>query len=753
MKDRKKPYLLLFSALLSCIYLLCGCSEKEESNITSVEQLNESGHIVGVGIGTSSAHDVEEAFPNAEIQTFTEASEGFMAVQRGIIDGYAASQSVIENALASGSLENVKMLDENVGEETRIVAGISRKSNIPMLQKKINEFLAEKKADGTMDDIYRRWVLEADENMPEIPVPENPTCQLVVGTTGLTAPFSFYKDRELTGMDIELIYRLADYLNAELVINTYDFFGIITAMETGDCDCVFSNLNATPEREESMDFSDPVYTTYTRVLVYDENAAEHTTYTSVAQLNNPNVKLGIVTGTTFEETYATATPQAEVKYYNTFSDMFYALSIGQIDGYVEDAPLARYRSSQMEGLVCLEEELPPYYDFAFAFGKTEMGRKITEDFNDFIAGLKEDGTIDEMFDLWEGSDEEAKVVDFPTEGPNGVIKIATSSETPPIVYIKDGEIAGLEMDILARFCREYGFGAEINDINFQGILQGVSSGRYDIAAGYIAITEERAESVSFSEPYANSSNLMVVAKAVKKGNFLDNLSASFEKTFIREDRWKLIAEGIETTVIISVASALFGTILGFGICMLRRMKNPLVHGITTVYIRILQGTPLVVLLMIMFYIVFAKSGVSGEWVAIIAFALNFAAYVSEIIRSGIDSIDIGQTEAALAIGYTKPQAFFRIVMPQAARQFMPVYKGEFISLVKMTSIVGYITVQDLTKMSDIIRSRTYEAFFPLIATAIIYFIISALLTMLLKAVEVKIEPDRENRTVKGVTMK
>jgi ABC-type amino acid transport substrate-binding protein len=132
-------------------------------------------------------------------------------------------------------------------------------------------------------------------------------------------------------------------------------------------------------------------------------------------------------------------------------------------------------------------------------------------------------------------------------------------------------------------------------------------------------------------------------------------------------------------------------------------------------------------------------------VAVFAFGINFAAYVSEMFRTAILSIDQGQTEAGIAGGFTKTQTFIYIVMPQAIRQVLPVYKGELISLVKMTSIVGYIAVQDLTKASDIIRSRTFDAFFPLIMTAVLYFGISALLLMLLNTVERKIDPKRRRR--------
>ena len=154
---------------------------------------------------------------------------------------------------------------------------------------------------------------------------------------------------------------------------------------------------------------------------------------------------------------------------------------------------------------------------------------------------------------------------------------------------------------------------------------------------------------------------------------------------------------------------------------------------------------MVVLLMIMFYIVFARTSISGVWVAVIGFGMNFGAYVSEMIRTGILAVDKGQMEAALALGYTKPRAFMKIVLPQAARHFLPVFQGEFISLVKMTSVVGYIAIQDLTKAGDIIRSRTYEASFPLIAIAIVYFAIAWLLTRVLVALQNRFDPKKRRK--------
>lgn len=241
--------------------------------------------------------------------------------------------------------------------------------------------------------------------------------------------------------------------------------------------------------------------------------------------------------------------------------------------------------------------------------------------------------------------------------------------------------------------------------------------------------------------------------AAEGGSFLDGLKQSFIRTFVTENRWKLVLDGLVVTVVLSVCSGLLGSVLGFGICMLRRSKKKIASIPAAVFIRIIQGTPIVVLLMILYYIIFGKLDISAILVAILGFAVNFGVYVSEMIRTGIDAVDKGQIEAAHALGFTRMRTFWKITFPQAARHFLPVFKGEFISMVKMTSVVGYIAIQDLTKVSDIIRSRTLEAFFPLIATAVLYFLVANILTILLSRLEISLDPKRRKRGVKGVVTK
>jgi len=183
-------------------------------------------------------------------------------------------------------------------------------------------------------------------------------------------------------------------------------------------------------------------------------------------------------------------------------------------------------------------------------------------------------------------------------------------------------------------------------------------------------------------------------------------------------------------------------VLGGLVCFARMSANRALQLPARAYIALLRGIPVLVLLMLVYYVVFGSVNISPVLVAVLAFGMNFAAYVAEIFRAGLSSIDRGQREASAAMGFTQGQTFRFILLPQLIQRVLPVYKGEFISMVKMTSIVGYIAVQDLTKASDIIRSRTFDAFFPLILVAVLYFLIALLLVQGLEHLERVTDPRR-----------
>ena len=210
-----------------------------------------------------------------------------------------------------------------------------------------------------------------------------------------------------------------------------------------------------------------------------------------------------------------------------------------------------------------------------------------------------------------------------------------------------------------------------------------------------------------------------------------SVADSFNNNLIAEDRYRMILDGLQVTLLITLCAVVLGTLLGGLMCWMRMSRKTWLQQVAKVYIDLMRGTPVLVLLMLMYYVVMAPMDATGIVVAIVTFAMNTAAYISEMLRTTIQGIDRGQTEAGLALGFTQRQTFFRIVLPQVVRAVMPVYQGEVVSLLKGTSIVGYIAVADMTRASDLIRSRTFDAFFPLIVTAIIYFIIAWLIGLLL----------------------
>ncbi len=228
-----------------------------------------------------------------------------------------------------------------------------------------------------------------------------------------------------------------------------------------------------------------------------------------------------------------------------------------------------------------------------------------------------------------------------------------------------------------------------------------------------------------------------------------NVTESFSNNLIVEDRYRMILDGLQVTLLITLFAAVLGTILGGLVCWMRMSRRRWLQQVARVYIDLMRGTPVLVLLMLMYYVVMAPVDATGIVVAIVTFAMNTAAYISEMLRTTIQGIDRGQTEAGLALGFTPRQTFLKIVLPQVVRAVMPVYQGEIISLLKGTSIVGYIAVADMTRASDLIRSRTFDAFFPLIVTAIIYFVMAWLIGMLLQSL---VQRQRMKATVAAVVL-
>lgn len=230
-----------------------------------------------------------------------------------------------------------------------------------------------------------------------------------------------------------------------------------------------------------------------------------------------------------------------------------------------------------------------------------------------------------------------------------------------------------------------------------------------------------------------------------------DLSADFQLNFIDGARWKWIVQGLGNTLMITFFSLLIGIVLGVIVAAVRSTydKNKeamamhkgfgyylftVINGICHVYLTVIRGTPVVVQLLIMYFIIFASSR-NDIMIAVIAFGINSGAYVAEILRGGIMSIDNGQFEAGRSLGFNYVQTMLYIVIPQVFKNVLPTLCNEFIVLLKETSIAGYVGIVDLTKAGDLIRGRTFSAFMPLVVVALIYLVLVVVLTALVGVLE------------------
>lgn len=231
--------------------------------------------------------------------------------------------------------------------------------------------------------------------------------------------------------------------------------------------------------------------------------------------------------------------------------------------------------------------------------------------------------------------------------------------------------------------------------------------------------------------------------------WFDDFKADFILNFIEDNRWKYLTTGLGNTLKITMLALIIGVALGVIVAIVRSSHDNIVHelrpgigkfllklanGVCKVYLTVFRGTPVVVQLMIMYYIIFASSR-NGVVVASLAFGINSGAYVAEIFRSGIMAIDAGQMEAGRSLGFGYVATMRHIILPQAFKNVLPALANEFITLLKETSVAGYVTVRDLTMGGNIIRSVTYSPFLPLFAVALIYLAMVMFFTYLVGKLE------------------
>ena len=417
-------------------------------------------------------------------------------------------------------------------------------------------------------------------------------------------------------------------------------------------------------------------------------------------------------------------------FYPSLAECVAAVEAGKEDAAVQLSYCCQLAVNRRPGTVALLPEPIADVSEGFFFPK---GSPLTAQFNELIRRLSEDGTQD-----W--------------DAPNGTLKFVTSGVIEPFSYVGEGGVPkGYDVELALIIAKELGYHLKVSTLPMDSIFAAVDSGKADFG-GTLTQTPERASVCDFSDTVMPTTISVIVKSTndTSAGGFFGGISDSFRKTFIEEDRWQLIVSGLGVTILISVCAGTLGVLLGFATVLARRSGVHWIGKFVDGYQALMGGVPLVVVLMVLYYVVFGSVNIAGEIVAILAFTLSFGSTAGSTMWTAVASIDVIQEETGLALGYTRKEVFHKIIFPQARQQFTPQLMGQFVSLVKDTAIVGYIAVQDLTRAGDLIRARTMDAFFPLISTAIIYFLFCRLLAWALRKVGAKLDVTNRPRQIEGV---
>ena len=392
---------------------------------------------------------------------------------------------------------------------------------------------------------------------------------------------------------------------------------------------------------------------------------------------------------------------------------------------------------------------------SYIFPKNEHGQNLCNQMNEFLAKVEASGELDALKQKWFSDNESDKIfTKTPSTGANGKIKIATNADGPPFIYLRNQQVVGYEAELIDKFCAAYGYDYEIKVEFFPAMLADVTEEKVNVGMNAVEIMPEREQNVYFANPdYIEQAVVIVEAEYAGGENFFAAITKRIQISLLDENRWKLILEGAEQTISITLASIIFGTLLGLAMYMLYREGNRLAKKIIDGIYRTLQGVPILVMLMFFYYVIFGSLNVPASFVAVIVFSIVLSVSVFIILKDGADSISKGQMEAALSLGYSERRAFVKFILPQVIRNNFKQYQLALNINLMETALVGYISVQDLTRVADLIRALTYDAFVPLVTITIVYLLLSRLLLFATDLIEQRINPKNRSREkiLEGVT--
>ena len=606
------------------------------------------------------------------------------------------------------------------------------------LYRAINRVIAELKDSGELGNLISKWCSAEPEKQVFETLFEHDDAPRVNGTLrygtapGMT-PLSFMSaDGYMLGLEIEIMRLAANEFGMELQVIPAPREMLIDLLRSGQIDVAGGLLTPEEGNTENIEFSESYYEGGAALVT----CIPHDEYVfGITKLNQlAGKRIGVLPFTFAAATLDEKLPEAIPFYVTQERDLFYLLGAEKIDAFILSEPKAREYLPAYPQFMQIPEFVSRT-DYAFFFPVEK--RNFSEAFSRQIRAMRKNGMLKSLQNKWMSPENEKAELPQPEQdAPNGVLRMGIMVNREPFSYIREAKLVGYDLETALRAAAAMGYLVEFVRLNPDEFEQAFADGKIDFCASDISSKNTSSGKLVYSEPHYNGGIIVVVPDKTKTGHLvrMDLISQvkfffkeqyfSMHRSLWKDNHMRQILGGFKITLVITASAVFFGAILGIPLCMLRQAKRKRFSVPADIVCFLLYNIPVLILLMGLYYVVLSRFGFSPLTAAVIVFILRFMAATCRLYMITLQHIGGVQIDAARALCLRPLTFFFKVILPQAAAFLAKPFREEIIRLVELTTVVGYISVWDLTKVISWIRGRTYESFFPIAFATLLYFLLS-----------------------------
>ena len=629
------------------------------------------------------------------------------------------------------------------------------------LYRAINRVIGELKNSGELENFASKWCSAEPEKQDFEKLFERDDVPMVNGTLRYAAtpgptPLCFMgEDGIMRGLEIEIMRRAAHEFGMELQIIPARREVLMDLLRSGQIDVAGGMLAPDDGNTENIEFSEAFYEGGAALLT---NIPHDEYVFGITRLNQLTGKrVGVLPFTFAAAQLDEKLPDAVPFYASQERDLFYLLGTEKIDAFIIGEPRAREYLPNYPQFVQIPEYITRV-DYAFFFS---AGRKdLSEAFSRQIRAMKKNGMLKTLQNKWISPlNVQAELPDPAQDTPNGVLRMGVVIDREPFSYLRNEKLVGYDLETARRAAEAMGFQVEFVRLDPDEFEQALTDGRVHFGACDISSRLTSSGKLVFSEPHYNSGLIAIVPDKTKLHRvrmaliprinfFLKEQLFSLRRSLWNDNHMHQLLSGFEITLIIAVSAVFCGSLLGIPLCMLRQSKRKSVSIPANIVCALFYNIPILILLMGLYYVLFRRFGFKPLTAAIVIFILRFMASSCRLYMITLDHIGGVQLDAARALCLRRFTFFRKVILPQAAAFLAKPFREEIIRMVELTTVVGYVSVWDLTKFVDWIRGRTYESFFPIAFATLLYFLLSfsliAVISLLSKRFEASVRKQRKD---------